>query len=223
MESLFEQIANCVERGKVDRKTPYPPDMKDQDGSSELTQQALNENIAAAEILNKGLMVGMKRIGEKFGRGEVFIPDVLIAAKAMNAAMEHLRPYFDAGDTHHKGTFVIGTVNGDLHDIGKNLVRMVLEGDGWNVIDLGVDVSSEQFVEAVEANPGCMVGLSALLTTTMINMEEIVQAIKDKSPQTKIFIGGAPVTGDFNDQIGADGYFKDPQKLVQFLNENMVV
>jgi 5-methyltetrahydrofolate--homocysteine methyltransferase len=132
----------------------------------------------------------------------------------MNASMEHLKPYFESGEVKHRGTMVIGTVSGDLHDIGKNLVKMVMKGDGWNVVDLGVDVSPEKFSDAVDDNPGCIVGLSALLTTTMLNMEGTVKLIREKSPDTKIFIGGAPVSQQFCDKIGADGYYPDPHGLV---------
>jgi 5-methyltetrahydrofolate--homocysteine methyltransferase len=174
-------------------------------------------NVSATDILEKGLIVGMQRIGEKFGSGQVFIPDLLISAKAMNAAMAHLQPQFASGKVKHTGTFVIGTVSGDLHDIGKNLVKMVLVGNGWNVIDLGIDVGPEKFLEALSENSEGFVGLSALLTTTMVNMESIVSNIKAQYPQTKIFIGGAPVTQEYSTKINADGYFSNPQQLVEHL------
>jgi 5-methyltetrahydrofolate--homocysteine methyltransferase len=160
-------------------------------------------------------MVAMNSIGEKFAQGKAFIPNLLIAAKAMNASMEHLKPFFESGEVKHRGTMVIGTVSGDLHDIGKNLVKMVMKGDGWNVVDLGVDVPPEKFTNAVVQNPGCIVGLSALLTTTMLNMEGTVNSIREQSADTKIFIGGAPVSQQFCDKIGADGYYSDPHGLVQ--------
>jgi 5-methyltetrahydrofolate--homocysteine methyltransferase len=160
-------------------------------------------------------MIAMNNIGEKFSQGKAFIPNLLIAAKAMNASMDHLKPYFESGEVKHRGTLIIGTVAGDLHDIGKNLVKMVMKGDGWNVVDLGVDVAPEKFTEAVVENPGCIVGLSALLTTTMLNMEGTVKMIRDKSSETKIFIGGAPVSQQFCDNIGADGYYSDPHGLVR--------
>lgn len=218
MSELLEQLAVCIERGKVNLNSPYPPDLKGQDGADELTKTALETNITPDEILNNALMTGMKRVGDKFGAGKAFIPDMLIAAKAMNAAMEHLKPFFKSGDVKLKGTFVLGTVTGDLHDIGKNIVGMVLKGSGWNVVDLGTDVSSEKFIETVEANPGCMVGISALLTTTMTQMEVINKNIKEKFPDTKVFVGGAPLSQDFSDKIGADGYFPDPNKFSIFLD-----
>ncbi len=217
MSEILEQIAVCIEKGKVSAASPYPPAMKGQDGADELVARALAENIAPSDILQKGLIVGMGRIGEKFRDNKVFVPDVLMAAKAMQAGMKHLRPFFESGAAQHKGTFVIGTVQGDLHDIGKNLVSMVMEGGGWKVVDLGVDVAPEKFVKAIEENPGCAVGLSALLTTTMVNMEKAVAEIKAKSPATKIVVGGAPLTMDFAKKIGADMYSADPQGALDYL------
>ena len=217
MENVLEQLANCIERGKVNKNAKYPPDMQGKDGADELTVKAL-EYHSANDILQKSLMVGMKVVGDKFGVGKAFIPDLLIAAKAMNVAMKHLEVYFESGELKHRGTVVVGTVAGDLHDIGKNLIRMVLEGDGWNVIDLGVDVSAEKFVEVISENPDCYVGLSALLTTTMVNMRSTNAVIKTKFPNTKIFVGGAPLSQDFSDEIGTDGYFPDPYSFAQHLS-----
>jgi methanogenic corrinoid protein MtbC1 len=159
----------------------------------------------------------MGRVGQKFSENKVFVPDLLMAAKAMSAGMAHLKPFFESGQAHHKGTFVIGTVQGDLHDIGKNLVGMVIEGGGWKVVDLGVDVSAEKFLKAVQDNPGAVVGLSALLTTTMINMEKTVKLVKEKVPGTKVIVGGAPLTAEFAKKIGADSYSPDPQGALNFL------
>lgn len=218
MESLLEQLALCVEKGKVDKNAPFPPELKGQDGASEIAKKLLDDGTPAEDVLSKGLMLGMNRIGDKFSEGKAFIPNLLIAAKAMNAAMEHLKPFFESGEAKHKGTVVLGTVAGDLHDIGKNIVRMVLQGDGWKAVDLGVDVSAEKFLGAVNENPGCIVGLSALLTTTMVNMEKIVSSIKENHPDTQIYVGGAPLSQSFSDKIGADGYFHDPQQLAKHLN-----
>ena len=217
MSDLLERLTICVEKGKADQDSSYPPEMKGEPGASELTRAALDAGINPNDILNKSLMTGMNRIGEKFEKGTAFIPNLLISAKAMNAAMIHLKPFFDSGEAKHKGTFVLGTVKGDMHDIGKNIVKMILEGDGWKTIDLGIDVNTEKFTDAVNDNPGCHVGLSALLTTTMINMEEIVSGIRKENSETKIFIGGAPVSKEFNNKIKADGYFKDPQSLIRHL------
>jgi methanogenic corrinoid protein MtbC1 len=142
-----------------------------------------------------------------------------MAAKAMGAAMLHLKPIFKSGETKRKGTFIIGTVTGDLHDIGKNLVSMMVEGGGWEVIDLGVDAGSEKFIKAIEEKPGAVVGLSALLTTTMENMRKIVTEIKTKYSDIKILVGGAPLTQDYCNKIGADFYSPDPQGAVNYLNQ----
>lgn len=218
MDSLLEMLAHYTERGKANRDATYPPDLKGQDGTDELTARALAEGIDPNRVLHEGLMLGMSRIGEKFSRHEVFVPDLLMAARAMSAGMAHLKPYFDSGAAQHKGTFVIGTVQGDLHDIGKNLVAMIVEGGGWEVVDLGVDITAEKFIAAIDAHPGCMVGLSALLTTTMMNMEKIVRAIKEARPETKVLVGGAPLTQEFCEKIGADHYSRDPQSALQFLS-----
>ncbi|MBN2535581.1 MAG: corrinoid protein [Spirochaetales bacterium] len=208
--------------GKIDKATPYPPELAGQDGADELTKQALDKGISPDDILHKACVIGMHSIGEKFQRNEVFVPQLLIAAKAMTCVMYHLKPFFVSGQIKTKGTFVIGTVSGDLHDIGKNIVCMVVEGAGFKVIDLGIDVPESAFLDAIHGNEGCIVGLSALLTTTMVNMEQTVNAIKKQYPQTKVIIGGAPVTGDFAQQIGADGYSHGPQGAVEFLNKAVV-
>ncbi len=219
MEQLLYDLAICIERGKIERISPYPQDMQSRDGASELTEHLLDAGIPATDILKQGLMVGMQRIGEKFERGVAFIPDLLIAAKAMNTAMVHLKQHFKSGDNIHRGSFVLGTVMGDLHDIGKNIVKMVLEGSGWKVIDLGSNVPVEKYLEAVKGHPDCMIGLSALLTTTLANMERTVKEVKGCFPDVRVFIGGAPVTSDFNRKIGADGSFRDPHALVRFLSD----
>lgn len=221
MEELFGKIAHCVEFGKINEASPYPPDMKGQVGADELTKQAIEEGGNPDEVLKKGLVVGMEKIGVKFRENKVFVPQVLMSAKAMSTAMEHLKPFFQSGAVQRKGVFIIGTVAGDLHDIGKNLVSMMVEGSGYEVVDLGTDVSSEKFIDAIKEHPGCFVGLSALLTTTMVNMEKIVSDIKAEMPDTKILIGGAPVSDDFKDKISADFYSPDPQGAVDFLNSEV--
>lgn len=218
MEELLNQLAVCIERGKIDKNFPFPPDLQGQDGAAELTKQLLDAGVSANDVLKKALMVGMQNLGDKFGQGLVFIPDLLLAARAMNAAMVHLKPYFEKGQVQHRGTFVLGTVAGDLHDIGKNIVGMVLEGNGWKVIDLGADVSAEKFIATVKENPGSMIGMSALLTTTMINMKASVKKIKEALPATRVFVGGAPLTKDFSNKIGADGCFPDPHDLIKYLD-----
>lgn len=219
MEELLEKIAYCVEVGKINEKTPFPPTMKGQLGADELTLQALNEGIEPSVVLQKGLIVGMERIGVKFKANQVFVPQVLMSAKAMGTAMIHLKKYFNDGSVKRRGTVIIGTVEGDLHDIGKNLVSMMVEGNGYEVIDLGVDVSADKFVNALEQHPDAFVCMSALLTTTMIHMEKINNILKAKHPDVKTFIGGAPVTDEFAKQIGVDYYTDGPQELVEILNK----
>jgi methanogenic corrinoid protein MtbC1 len=221
MSDLLSKLAFCVEFGKINKAAPYPPNMKGEDGADEITQQALAEGIGAQQILTNALMVGMEKVGVKFRENKVFVPQVLMSAKAMSTAMDHLKPYFLSGEVKQKGTFIIGTVEGDLHDIGKNLVSMMVEGNGWKVIDLGTDVKAEKFIEAIKENNTVFVGLSALLTTTMANMERISKAIKDAVPEAKVAVGGAPVTDDFRQRIGADAYSRDPQGLVEYLNANI--
>jgi methanogenic corrinoid protein MtbC1 len=219
MEDLFKQIAHCVEFGKINNASPYPPDMKGQDGADELTRKALDEGAKASDILSNALIIGMEKVGTKFRENKIFVPQVLMSAKAMSAAMAHLKPFFASGEAKRKGVFIVGTVQGDLHDIGKNLVAMMVEGNGYEVIDLGVDVSGEKFMEEAEKHPGAIIGLSALLTTTMVNMEKIVQNIKEKNPEMKVCIGGAPVSEEFKNKIKADLYSPDPQGLVEYLNQ----
>ena len=218
MSDIIEKIANCVEFGKIDKKSPYPPNMRGEDGADELTRQAIDDGIDPDAILNQGMVIGMEKVGKKFSENKIFVPQMLMSAKAMSAGMEHIKPYFQSGSVKRKGVFVLGTVAGDLHDIGKNLVGMMIEGAGWEVIDLGVDVGAQKFVESVKKHPDCVIGLSALLTTTMVNMESIVEEIRKVSADTKILVGGAPVSNDFCKMIGADNYSSDPQGAVEYLN-----
>lgn len=215
---LLSKIAECIEFGKINQASPYPPQMKGQDGADELTRKALEEGINPQDILTQGLMPGMERIGVKFRENKVFVPQVLMSAKAMSTSMVHLKPHFLSGAAKQKGTFIIGTVLGDLHDIGKNLVAMMVEGNGYRIVDLGTDVSAEKFIQAVKENPDSVVGLSALLTTTMVNMEKITREIKQAVPGTLVTIGGAPVNREFCEKIGADNYSPDPQGVVEYLN-----
>jgi methanogenic corrinoid protein MtbC1 len=219
MDDILIRLAKCVESGKTDRNSPYPPDMKGQDGSDELARSALDAGIRPDEILEKALIPAMEVVGDKFSRKVIYVPQMLMSAKAMNSAMKHLKPFFQSGETKRKGKMIIGTVAGDLHDIGKNLVAMMIEGGGWEVIDLGVDVSTDKFLKAIEDNPGSVVGMSALLTTTMENMKKTVTAIREKHGALKILVGGAPVTMDYCLQIGADFYSPDPQGAVNYLKE----
>jgi 5-methyltetrahydrofolate--homocysteine methyltransferase len=182
-----------------------------------LTQEALNAGIPPAKILKDGLIAGMDVVGERFRKDELFIPEVLVAAKAMHGGMEILRPKLVETGVEATGKIVLGTVKGDLHDIGKNLVGMMMEGAGYQVIDIGIDVPSEKFVEAVKTHQAQVVGLSALLTTTMPRMKEVIQSFIAAGirERVKVMVGGAPVTEKFAKEIGADGYAPDAPSAVQ--------
>jgi len=178
--------------------------------AKELVQKALDAKVPVSEILNNGLIKGMSVVGEKFKNNEFYVPEVLIAARAMHGAMEIVKPLLAAGGVEPVGVVAIGTVKGDLHDIGKNLVVMMMEGAGFEVMDLGIDVPAEKFVEAVK-NGAQVVAMSALLTTTMTAMKSTIDALKEAGvrDKTKVLIGGAPVTQNYADEIGADGYARD--------------
>jgi 5-methyltetrahydrofolate--homocysteine methyltransferase len=178
--------------------------------AKELTQKALDAKVPVAEILNNGLVKGMGVVGEKFKNNEFYVPEVLIAARAMHSAMDLLKPLLASSGIEPVGIVAIGTVKGDLHDIGKNLVVMMLEGAGFEVMDLGIDVSPEKFVEAVKQGAQ-VIAMSALLTTTMTAMKTTIDALKEAGvkDQVKTMIGGAPVTKNYADEIGADGYARD--------------
>ena len=196
--SLLEDVSLALQAGRA-------PKVK------ELVQQAVDEGIPAKDVLEQGLLSGMSVVGEKFKNNEVFVPEVLIAARAMNAGVAILKPYLTEAGVEAKGTAVIGTVKGDLHDIGKNLVRMMMEGKGLKVIDLGVDVPVERFLDAARENHAQIIACSALLTTTMGEMRNIVEAVEDSELKGKVrvMIGGAPITQAYCDQIGADCYTPD--------------
>jgi 5-methyltetrahydrofolate--homocysteine methyltransferase len=195
MEELFEKMAEVLIAGK-------------QDEVKSLTQEALDKGAAARDILDKGLLAGMDVVGQRFKAGDMFIPEVLLCARCMHGAMDILRPLLSEADAAGVGTYLIGTVEGDLHDIGKNLVSMMLQGAGFQVIDLGTNITAQQFVDAVKEHQPNILGMSALLTTTMPRMEETIQALKEAGirDQVKIMAGGAPVTQDFVDKIGGDAY-----------------
>jgi len=220
MNNLINQISECVENGKVNLASPYPPQMKGQPGADEFTRQALEEGVTPGDILNMALVPAMNSVGQRYTENKIFVPQMLLSAKAMSASMAHLKPYFQSGEIQRKGVLIMGTVMGDLHDIGKNLCCMMVEGAGWEVIDLGVDVKPEQFLAKLDNHPSAVIGLSALLTTTMVNMKTIISTIRQKYPDTKVAVGGAPVNNDFAVSIGANGYGKDPQELINWLNQN---
>lgn len=186
-----------------------------------LVREAIDEGVSAADILNQGLVAGMNVVGDKFKKNEFYVPEVLIAARAMKAGMALLRPLLAETGVKPVAKFVIGTVKGDLHDIGKNLVAMMMEGAGFQVVDLGIDVPPEKFVEAIRTESPELVGMSALLTTTMISMKDTIEALEQAGvrDRVKVMIGGAPVTQDYADEIGADGYAPDAASAVDKAKE----
>ena len=191
----------------------------DQNTAIKITKEAIQEGLVPKKILSDGLIAGMDVIGARFKKNEVYIPEVLIAARAMKMAMEILAPELVRTGVKPIGKFMIGTVQGDLHDIGKNLVGMMLKGAGFEVIDIGVDITPEKFVEQAKASGAQVIGLSALLTTTMPSMEKTIKAMKEAGVKTKIIIGGAPVTQAYADKIGADGYAADAASAVDIVKK----
>ncbi len=202
--TLIEQLYESVENGQRVR-------------SEELARQAMAEGLGPADILGRALIPAMNTVGEKFKNGEYFVPEMLVAAKAMKAAMEVLRPALAKTDYKPIGKVVLGTVRGDLHDIGKNLVKMMLESGGFEVVDLGVDVSPEKFVEAVREHKPQIVAMSALLTTTMLAMPDTLKALDKASLRgdIKVIIGGAAISESFSREIKADGYGADAHSAVE--------
>jgi 5-methyltetrahydrofolate--homocysteine methyltransferase len=189
--------------------------------SRELTQKAMDQGVRVQEILDDGLIAAMNEVGDRFKKNIFYVPEVLIAARAMNQAMELLEPELVKAGIEPVGTVVLGTVKGDLHDIGKNLVGMMLKGGGFKVVDLKVDVSTEKFVEAVKENDAKILGLSALLTTTMVAMKDVFEELKKNglTGKVKTMIGGAPITQGYADEIGADGYAPDAASAVEKAKE----
>lgn len=179
-------------------------------------RQALEAKIPADEILNNGLIAAMKEVGARFEAGDFFVPEMLVAARAMQAGLAILKPLLMSSGIQSSGKVVIGTVKGDLHDIGKNLVAMMLEGAGFEIIDLGTDVSPEKFVNTIQETNASLLGMSALLTTTMGNMKVVINALKEAGlrEQVKVIVGGAPVTEKFASDIGADGFAPDASRAV---------
>jgi len=201
---VLEQISKSLQQG-------------DDEKVFELTKQAIENDIPPGDILDNGLIAGMDVIGERFRKHEIFLPEVLLAAKAMYAGMDQLKPLLIEEGVPSIGKVAIGTVHGDLHDIGKNLVGIMLKGAGFDVIDLGKDVVAEKFVEAAEQEDAVVIGMSTLLTTTMPVMKNVVELLKEKGldKSIKTIVGGAPVTQEFADEIDADAYAYDAAKAVE--------
>jgi 5-methyltetrahydrofolate--homocysteine methyltransferase len=206
MDDVLKQIAEQLYAG-------------DDQGVAERVQAALDQGLKPAEVLNNGLMAGMERVGVDFRDDVLFVPEVLIAARAMHAGLDVLRPFLAAGDITLAGKVMIGTVQEDLHDIGKDLVAMMLEGSGFEVVDMGTDVSPESFVEAIRKEEPGVLGMSALLTTTMPNMKLTIDTLAEAGlrENLKVIVGGAPVTQKFADEIGADGYAPDAGSAIDLV------
>jgi 5-methyltetrahydrofolate--homocysteine methyltransferase len=204
MSELLAKMAESLIAGNIDEVV-------------NLTKEALDGGAAPADILDQGLLAGMDVVGQRFKAEEMFIPEVLRCAKCMHGAMEILRPLLAETGAESIGTLIVGTVKGDLHDIGKNLVGMMFEGAGFNVVDLGIDNEPQVFVDAIKQHKAKLVGMSALLTTTMPKMGETINAIKEAGirDQVKILVGGAPITSSFADEIGADGYASNAASAVE--------
>ena len=201
---LLNEIGKALEKGDPGRV-------------AELVRRAVDDGMPAVEIIDRGLLAGMDVVGRRFGAHEIFLPDVLLAARAMKAGMDVVRPLLEGGEAPNRGTVVLGTVRGDVHDIGKNLVATMLAGAGFEIVDLGTDVAPERFVEAAVDRGAAVVGLSALLTTTMGAMREVVELVRERGLQgrLRIIVGGAPVTQAFADEIGADAYAWDAGSAVE--------
>ena len=206
---ILEDVYSAVIDGKVD-------------DAAAGVEQGLNDGIAVDDILEKGLLAAMDLVGERFGEGDIFIPQVIWSAKAMQAGMDILRPHFTEGQQGKSARIIIGTAEGDIHDIGKNLVGMMLEGAGFEVVDLGVGVNPQQFVEKAVEEKADIIGVSALLTTTMMSMAEVVKLKNEKGLSSlKVIIGGAPLSLDFCKEIGADAYGVDAMDAVAKVKELM--
>jgi 5-methyltetrahydrofolate--homocysteine methyltransferase len=198
MYSYLNDISKAVEEG-------------DDKQVISIVKQALTKDISPVDILDKGLVPGIQALGKLFKDGQAFLPEILISTRAMNRGVEELKPYLGNINTHTKGTIILGTVEGDLHDIGKNLVRLMLESSGFNVIDIGIDVSAKTFVDAALKYNADIVAISSLLTTTMPSIPKVVQALEQANLKQKVrtMIGGAPVTREFADNIGVKGFAED--------------
>jgi 5-methyltetrahydrofolate--homocysteine methyltransferase len=206
MGNILNEIADNLEtcNGQILLKT-VEEDVKD----------AVNQGISPSQILEEGLLEGLNRVGTKFKVGEVFIPEVLAVAKAIHLSMDFLRPLMTQEEVKHRGKILLGTVQGDLHDIGKNLVGIMLEAAGFEIINIGTNVPASKFVAAANENNVQLVGLSSLLTTTMNEMKTVIEAFKSAGLKIKIIVGGAPVTQEFADKIGADGYALNAGEAVE--------
>ena len=221
MAELLQKIAESVIEGRSDQYSPLVKEKVGTPGVKELTQKAIDDGKNVEDIINKGLLAGMDVVGIRFKNDEIFIPEVLISAEALGIGMELLKPLIVKAGLKPKSKIVIGTVKGDLHDIGKNLVRMMLQGAQFDVIDLGVDISIEKFIENIKQEKPQLLGLSCLLTSSMHELKNVIEAVKKAGlrDQVKILVGGAPVTQEYAEEIGADGFADDAVLAVEKAKE----
>lgn len=213
--NLLESIKEGVVRGHIDAASKFPKELEGKPGVKELTEEAIRAGIPVEDILTQGLIPAMSIVGQRYERNEIFVPEMLFSAKAMKSGLELIKPLLLEGTDLILGKVIIGTVQGDLHDIGKNLVCMMLEGAGFEIEDLGINVPPQKFLEAAKNNPGALIGMSALLTVTMKNMKSVIDLLRSSGLDNKIFIGGAPVTPGFAEEIGAEGYAKNANQAVR--------
>jgi 5-methyltetrahydrofolate--homocysteine methyltransferase len=219
MPAVLDEITILIIRGRADAQKNYPPELAGQPGVKEKVEQAIAEGIEPNRIIKEGMIPGMEEVGRKFTEGDYFLPDMLMSAQAMKAGMAVLEPLL-AGDTSSSlGTVILGTVKGDMHDIGKNLVGVMLEGGGFTVHDLGIDVSAEKFVEQASQHPDAVVGMSALLTTTRESMRATIDALKTAGMTNKVIVGGAAIGRAFADEIKADGFSNNAADAVPMVKQ----
>lgn len=224
---ILKELQEAVIAGHAEASSPYPPRMKGKPGVKELVQLALDSKIEISKILRESLIPGMEIVGNKFSAGECFVPEMLLSAQAMKQGLKIIEPLLTAKDAKKMGTVILGTVQGDMHDIGKNLVGMMLDGAGFQVIDLGINTPPEKFVEMARAHPEAVVGMSALLTTTMEKMRETIGLLRKNNLTNKVIIGGAAVSQRFADEIKADAFSRDAalavplvKKMLGLINTN---
>lgn len=218
-EDIISRLKENVIQGRMTSEDEGIDDSLTGPGVVELTEQALGANLPVQQVITEALTAGMEIVGEKFNAREYYVPDMLASAEAVSAAMDILKPHLERSDIQPKGTFAIATVAGDIHDIGKNIVSILIKGAGYDVVDLGIDVPTEKIVEYVREHKPAYLGLSALLTTTMLVMGEIVEALKEAGlrDQVRVFVGGAAVSREYADEIGADAYCADGFEAVRML------
>ncbi|MBC8401135.1 MAG: cobalamin B12-binding domain-containing protein [Candidatus Marinimicrobia bacterium] len=217
--SLINEIKDNVVAGRMDVNSPYPPELAGTPGVRDLVRKALDDGLPVGAVLKDGLIAGMEVIGNKFSAGECFVPEMLISARSMKAGLELLEPHLVGQNIEKLGTIIMGTVQGDMHDIGKNLVGMMLEGGGFEVVDIGIDTPPQKFVEVAQEHPKAVIGLSALLTTTMGTMKTTISALRAAGCSNRVIIGGAATSQQFADEISADGFSIDAAKAVPLVKK----